>query len=814
MVEARLDITGGNEGLIKALEESKAAVSEAFAQMKESAMGVKDAFEGIQKAALAFTAILAGGAAFKETVDASINAAKGAMELSRALGITATQASILKVAMDENFVSQDAVLAASNKIATTLKKNEQAFTNLGIATRDSNGNFRNSFDIMTDVNAKLAEFKEGSDRNVEGQKIYGRGWAEIAPTIRLTGEAMAEAKAKADALGLTVGVEGIAQAQEYRKAMAGVSTVFEALKKVVGDALVPALTALGEWFEDIGPQAVAAMRASLYAVYAAFSYLKEGVTIATDLIAGKVAVMGAQITRVMNTASKALSGDFSGAKAAWAEGTADIEAKSKFMSQQIIDDMKAATESRDKFMESQDKKQTPTADKTGAASSGNDSEKGKSRVSDWETTLKEKEAAFQEDAAKEGQLREFSKQQEIDYWKNILATTTTSLEERKAIRAKIASDELDIDKKSLEGSLATLKNEEAAAGKNLEARLAAEEKYTAAVGQIYGKDSKAYADSQKSILETKRSIIEQQRQLDDIREQAETANRLRSIANEETMAKERYDMGAISIKQLVALEQQYEAERYSIAVEGLTKRLALIDPTTDPVLYEQRMKQIEQAANIHEETMLKISTKANQQEMALAKTLQNQLTNGFAQAFKGIISGTETVGQAFRNIFSGILNTVITTLAQMAAAQLTHYLISLAQNRQEASSNAAVAATGGAKSAASIPYVGWLLAIGAAAAIFAAASGYKAEGGFDVPAGMSPNTQLHPKEMVLPAPLAERVRNMTGGEDGPGGGSRRGGGNGINVSVNAMDSRSVERGLKKNGPLQKVLRDMHRRGQR
>jgi hypothetical protein len=45
-------------------------------------------------------------------------------------------------------------------------------------------------------------------------------------------------------------------------------------------------------------------------------------------------------------------------------------------------------------------------------------------------------------------------------------------------------------------------------------------------------------------------------------------------------------------------------------------------------------------------------------------------------------------------------------------------------------------------------------------AAFSAIEAY-AQGGFDVPPGASPITQLHPSEMVLPANLAENVRNMT-----------------------------------------------------
>lgn len=41
--------------------------------------------------------------------------------------------------------------------------------------------------------------------------------------------------------------------------------------------------------------------------------------------------------------------------------------------------------------------------------------------------------------------------------------------------------------------------------------------------------------------------------------------------------------------------------------------------------------------------------------------------------------------------------------------------------------------------------------------------GYSAAGGFDIPSGLNPVTQLHEKEMVLPAEYAEKIRNLDSG---------------------------------------------------
>jgi hypothetical protein len=99
---------------------------------------------------------------------------------------------------------------------------------------------------------------------------------------------------------------------------------------------------------------------------------------------------------------------------------------------------------------------------------------------------------------------------------------------------------------------------------------------------------------------------------------------------------------------------------------------------------------------------------------------------------------------------------------------------------------------------AGIPYVGPALAVAAAAAMMALVMGFasmiSAAGGYDIPAGINPMVQTHAEEMVLPASLSNKIRNMTDG-----GGSVGGGGGGNTFVVQAWDSKDVSRFLRSNG---------------
>ncbi len=114
---------------------------------------------------------------------------KEANALSKALGISASEASVLNVALGDIYQSSDAMLTANKTLTKQLLNNEEAFTHLGVATRDQNGNYRNSLEVMLEVNEKLLAFKEGADRNIEGTNGHGNDATpcnEIAMSVSLT----------------------------------------------------------------------------------------------------------------------------------------------------------------------------------------------------------------------------------------------------------------------------------------------------------------------------------------------------------------------------------------------------------------------------------------------------------------------------------------------------------------------------------------------------------------------------------------------------------------------------------------------------
>jgi hypothetical protein len=199
--------------------------------------------------------ILAGGAGFKSMISTTQSVVGEVTRLSKVLGITAQESSVLRIALDDAFLSVEDMTAGSNRITKQLLSNEAAFRKLGVATRDSNGNYRDTFSIMMDTNTALSKIKAGTDQNVAGMSIYGKAWGEARNLMKLTHEAMAEARDRAEELHLVIGPEGQKQVKEYKLAMKDLDDVSESLKVTIGKELIPVLTDLGVAFGTAGTSA-------------------------------------------------------------------------------------------------------------------------------------------------------------------------------------------------------------------------------------------------------------------------------------------------------------------------------------------------------------------------------------------------------------------------------------------------------------------------------------------------------------------------------------------------------------------------------
>ena len=195
---------------------------------------------------------------------------------------------------------------------------------------------------------------------------------------------------------------------------------------------------------------------------------------------------------------------------------------------------------------------------------------------------------------------------------------------------------------------------------------------------------------------------------------------------------------------------------------------------------------------------IKVREKASADEARAAEQQWQKLTSGMESTFssftQGIISGHQTISQSWTKMVDDITNKFIQSLQR----QLVEMIIQAATKDSVDEAYYAKSSLRAAYDTAhkafdwATQYVGPVLAMPVAMAAFAAAESLgSAEGGqYYVPNNQL--TMLHPQEMVLPAGIANQMRNVIGG-----GGSGGGATVIVNHTVQAIDASSFQQHIRR-----------------
>ena len=256
-------LTGDSTSLMSAFDKASAKIhsfatdsNKAVSQLTNNFGGLTSAFSALQGPILAITSILGGGKLFKDAISETVEFAKETGKLQRVLGGTSKDASVMAIAIGDIYGDIDAFLSGASKVTKTLNKSEEAITKLGVQTRDANGNFKDTPTLIAEINVELSKYKEGTDRNIEAQKIYGKSYQDMLKYINLTPEVLEDARKKVEELGLAFTDAEKGSIKQYRAAMNDVGDTLQAMKVRIGIQVMPALTTMANWFSGQGPSAI------------------------------------------------------------------------------------------------------------------------------------------------------------------------------------------------------------------------------------------------------------------------------------------------------------------------------------------------------------------------------------------------------------------------------------------------------------------------------------------------------------------------------------------------------------------------------
>jgi hypothetical protein len=792
------------------------AAGESFKKMNTQFDAMKEGIKAIRGALAAVAAVVAGGAMFTKAITQSAELTEESRKLATMLGVTLEAASALRIAISDSELTTDDYTSMVSKLTMKLREGEDRFNELGIKTRGANGELLDTERITGNALAALQNFKEGTDRNLASTELFGKGWDRVNKLLRITPEAMEEARQKAVALELQIGPEGAKRLRQYEMAMNDLKDVGEALANRIGQALMPVLTDMGNWLAGMGPAAVTVLRGALGGLLTMVYAVQNGIVVMVRLVSAALYTVIEPLAAIAEASALAVTGNFAAAGARLKQIPENISARWKEEFDEIL---KSGDLTRERIAALFD----PAAEQ-GASQGGAKAGKAftpkkdtdKSRMSGWEAELAAQRDAYDKQMLEQGSFQQFTLAMERDFWKRILDTVAMTAEERVAASKKYYSAERELRKVAFEAEIAELKErlERHKQGSIERVRLAGES--AARIGEKYGLESKEYKQALGEMSKMAEERGKQRQQLEEMALERTKEAKVSVIELERQALDDAEKLGIVSTKNKLARLKELKELEFQIELQALTDTAAIYE--MDAIAYQQHLDKLAKLKETHAAGVRKLDGQVALESKKSFDTWFDPIGNGFQKLMDGMIQGTQTWHGAIRKTLLAVGAEFLSLGVKLAVNWVKTELLKTQATVAGTAARTAAETAGAGQSVlvaawtaiktigikaweaaasvyaaiASIPVVGPFLAPAMAVAAAGTVMSFvgriaSAEGGFDVPRGLNPVTQLHEKEMVLPAHLAETVRAMAGAA-----GSGAGGGD-IYLNVNAVDGASVRR---------------------
>lgn len=714
----------------------------------------------------------------KAAIDTVLDFANTAEELgntAQIVGTTATAISRLHASAAPLGIEADSINTGMKKLARTMTEAARggeeagaAFEAIGLSAEELKG--MSIEQVIAKISDKFAGTEDGATKAALSMALLGKSGAELIPWLNQGSEAMTAVADEAEAMGAVMGEDAVAAGSALDDAMDKLNMQSAGLKNQFSQALAPAVQFIAEMFTEGSATATSfgdVFKAVATIVIAVTAVIKA----AWEIISGIVRAISVSIFSVVDAIAMLAQGDWTGAKAALQTG-----------GEMVMETMNGMADNLGALK-----------DKTAEAMAGI-----------WDAAGTKPKGAPDTPELPKG---------EIDF-KPKTGGGGGGGDGGAAAEAKKAALE------KFQYEMEMLRNELEAAQKGGEERLRIQTEITERIKLQYGEESKEYARAQREQTKVVAEVEAEKRR---VKDQALTS--ARDLADRELeIERGKLDYmlatGQINQVQKLQMERQFAEQGYQMEMAYLQSRLEMY--ATEPKVAEQIYQQLEQLKQNHILKMQGFQTADFQANKGQWDSYFQVVNDAFSNSIQGMIFQGTTLREAMGNILQAILGQLIQTGVKMAtnwaATQLamTSATVAGAATRTtaevaSAKTSTAANATAGIKNIitkaaevfanvysaiAGIPFVGPVLAPVMAVAAGAAVIGMvgkvaSAEGGWERVPYDGAMAQLHKEEMVLPAPLAEGLRQLV----------ENGGGNRGGITIHALDRKDVQRYFSDNNEL-------------
>lgn len=152
------------------------------------------------------------GAAFRNAVQQADQLG----EIAERAGITAEELSRMGYAAKMSGIELEQLANANRNLGLRLEKNEELFGRLGVTTRNADGSYRSTTELIRDLADAFQEMPEGVEQSRIAADLFGaKLGGTMIPLLNRGSEGLRRMEADADALGITIGNETADQAGKF-----------------------------------------------------------------------------------------------------------------------------------------------------------------------------------------------------------------------------------------------------------------------------------------------------------------------------------------------------------------------------------------------------------------------------------------------------------------------------------------------------------------------------------------------------------------------------------------------------------------------
>ena len=208
-------------------------------QLQNGFNGIQTAFGKLGMAMASIGAVIGGSNWLLGMITSTQEASKEIYKLSKMLNISLEDATKYKEALEDIGLETDVLVRASRLLIRQIGQDSTVFKQYGITLKDTEGNFKSTEKILTEVVDKYRELGNTTEANTFGNKIFSRSFSEVQSITRLSSEVLKEAIARNKEYNLVLTGDQLKALRAYHKQQEDANDVMQEFAKTITFYIMP-----------------------------------------------------------------------------------------------------------------------------------------------------------------------------------------------------------------------------------------------------------------------------------------------------------------------------------------------------------------------------------------------------------------------------------------------------------------------------------------------------------------------------------------------------------------------------------------------